>query len=367
MYIYFVLIAYQLLLTALLKRQGLKSDFLTAVVPFIGMFILAAFRSTSVGNDSKNYLDLFNLIRNGADLEVWSERYEWGYLLFNKILGLFFSNQYAIFFVSALFIYFISWRVIKKLSYKHWLSVFLFLTLGLYSNSVNVIRLTMAYVVCLVAYNELEKKKYLKVIILVIFATLFHTSAIVFIVVLLCNKLNMKKRLLFLWGGATVILFLLFNNILASVLNYRETYNTYVTNDIYFNSGYLATGLNIVFWVLILLVIYILYRNGNFRSEADICIEETTYWEKICIYGLIMISLYIFGFKMNLMDRVAGYFRCLMIIFIPNAMTEIENKRTRGIVEGSLVLLMVMFFVIPLIFRPEWTGIYPYSFWFDVN
>ena len=372
MYIYFGIIAYQIILIALLKKNKLKSNFLTATIPFICMFVLAAFRSRSVGNDSGNYLDLFNLIRSGANLEVWSERYEWGYLLFNKIVGNLFSNQYAIFFISALFIYLISWVVIKKLSYERWLSVFLFITLGLYSNSVNVIRLTMAYVICLYAYNELEKKKYLEVIILVIFAMLFHTSAIVFLAALPCNRLHMKKRFLFIWGGITVVLFMLFNTILANILNYKTSYNTYVTSGTYFNSGYLAIGLNIGVWILILLVVYILYRNGNFDLEDGshydgAYIGTTKYWEKICIYGLIMISLYVCGLKMNLMDRVAGYFKCLMIIFIPNAMEEIKNKRTRGLVKVALVIFMIIFFAIPLIFRPEWTGIYPYSFWFDDN
>lgn len=372
MYIYFGIIAYQIILISLLKKYNLKSNFLTATVPFICMFVLAAFRSRSVGNDSGNYLDLFNQIRNGANLEVWSERYEWGYLLFNKIVGCFFSNQYAIFFTSALFIYLISWVVIKRLSYECWLSVFLFITLGLFSNSVNVIRLTMAYVICLFAYIELEKKKYMKFIIFVIFATLFHTSAIVFIVALPCNRLRMKKRFLFIWSVITGMLFILFNTILANVLKYKNSYNTYITSGTYFDSGYLAIGLNIGVWILVLLTVYVIYRNGDFELEKSSCfggiyIGTTKYWEKLCIYGLIMISLYICGLKINLMDRVAGYFRCLMIILIPNAMMEIKNKRTRGLAKVAFILLMIMFFVIPLLFRPEWTGIDSYSFWFDNN
>ena len=367
MFIYLGLIAYQLIMIFILKTQRYKSDFLIATVPFICIFILTAFRSANVGNDSENYLELFSLIRMGANLEALSERYEWGYLLFNKIVGHFFSNQYAIFFTTALFIYLISWIVIKKLSYKRWLSVFLFITLGLYSNSVNVIRLAMAYVVCLAAYSELEKNNYLKFIILVIFASLFHISAIVFLIALPCNKLHMKKRLFCVWAVITVIIYLLFNKILSIILNYRATYNTYVVNDIYFDSGYLATTLNICFWLFILVVVYILYRNRCFSLEEHMYIGKTKYLEKICIYGLIMISIYICGFKMNLMDRVAGYFRCLMIIFIPNALKEIENKRIQMLVEFCLVLIMLIFFVIPLIFRPEWTGIHTYSFWFDNN
>lgn len=368
MYIYVVLVVFQLFWVFIMKCNKLRGKWLVSVVPFLTMFFLAAFRSENVGNDSSYYLHLFEQIQQGADIAYWSDRFEWGYLIFNKFIAVCFSNKYAIFIASSIVIYSIIGIVIKNESYSKWMSVFLFLTIGLYSNSVNVIRLTMAYSICLLAYQKLSQNKKLQFILLVILATLFHLSAAAFITVFFVNKIHINKKNIVLWGGATIFLFVLFNSILDIVLSYRTSYNTYVKNGKYFGSGYLALFLNIVLWVIFVLAIYVLYRNGKlvYPNTVDHKFKniKTMYWEKVCLFALMMITVYICGFKLNLMDRVAGYFRCAMIILIPNALGEIKLENTKKCMELYVVLLMLLFFFSQLILRPEWTGIYPYHFSF---
>lgn len=363
MYVYLGLILFQLFWVISFRYNHRKSELLESKIPYFLMFFLAAFRLETVGNDSDNYLYLFNYIKDGGSIQVWSTRYEWGYLIFNKYIAEFWKNQYAIFVMSSLVIYLLFWHIIKRYSKMYWMSVFLFLTLGLYSNSVNVIRLAMAYSICMLAYGMLQQNKYIAFIGLVILATLFHSTAAVFIFVLPLDRMKMSKQIFIVWVVISGLVYTLFSGLLDQVITIKTSYNTYVENGEYFNSGYLATFLNASFWILIIIVVYALYRNNSFVSRIEK--GKVAAWEKIILFGLILITCYLLGIKLNLMDRVAGYYRCLMILFIPNAIQEIESKKRRNLVIFGLVILMILFFLIPLIYRPNWTNIYPYSFWVD--
>ena len=349
MYIYIGLVIFQLFWVLILKYRNLRGEFFDSVIPFFTMFLLAAFRSENVGNDSKNYLTLFEQIQHGANINIWNDRFEKGYLLFNKYLGSFFTNQYVIFIFSALVIYGISWWVIRNTSCSKWLSVFLFLTIGLYSNSINVIRLAMAYSFCLLAYYMLIERRMIRCLLLVILAFFFHSSAAAFVFVVIIDRIHINKKSVFYWGVATGILFVLFNTILERVLDYRGSYSSYVEKGTYFGSGYLAISMNIILWVIIVGMIYILYRNGKLKepeyTEKRLFKVKTLYWEKVCIFSMVMISAYICGFKLNLMDRVAGYFRCVMIILLPNTLEEIMNEKDKQLFELFLVIIMLVFFL----------------------
>ena len=45
------------------------------------------------------------------------------------------------------------------------------------------------------------------------------------------------------------------------------------------------------------------------------------------------------------MDRVAGYFRCVMIILLPNTLEEIMNEKDKQLFELFLVIIMLVFFL----------------------
>src|SRR5690606_19464441 len=81
------------------------------------------------------------------------------------------------FFTSALFVISIYLFVIKRFSNNYILSVFIYITFGFYTFLFNGLRQGIAMAVCFLALPYLINKNKLKYFLLIVIASLFHTSA----------------------------------------------------------------------------------------------------------------------------------------------------------------------------------------------
>ena len=135
----------------------------------MGFFaFLSMFRSSTVGNDTQIYTNLFYNILNSTDLSLYTKRYEAGYVILNRALGLISNNHQIVFIVTSAYIFFIIGRFIYKYSNMVWLSVFLFFSLRYFDSSLSEIRQMISIATILLSYDYLLKRKPIKFIIIVI-------------------------------------------------------------------------------------------------------------------------------------------------------------------------------------------------------
>ena len=188
------------------NRKYFRLVYTISVVIILGLFM--GLRNKSVGVDTKQYLYRYNkLTFKFHSLEQLEN--EGGYELFNELLRVLkVNNQGFILITSFLmivsFIYFY-----YKYSYSLFLSIYLHITIGLFTMSMSGIRQTFSICILLFAFNYIIKRNILRFLLLVIIATTFHKSAIIFLPIYLLKnvKINKKNGLLLL-GIVTATLFL---------------------------------------------------------------------------------------------------------------------------------------------------------------
>ena len=162
---------------------------------YIGCFwIMVLFEGLrfKIGVDFDSYWDTFNDIKSGS-----VELFEPINIFIVKTTALFgFGNQ-LIFLIYSLIILCGVFYFVKKVSSSKELSIFIFLTIGIfYLSTFNEVRQWAAISMMLVAIVHLINKKYLVMLLFIVLACLFHVSAIILLGLVLLNRRYSKSILI---------------------------------------------------------------------------------------------------------------------------------------------------------------------------
>ena len=188
--------------TSFYKRKFSTNGALKKVVFFLLAFsplIVLSGQRYFVGTDYGNYLTIYNQI-GGMNLEqlIYKSRFlEPCYVFLNKISYVISNgNERAIFYSSSLLIFlFLYLSLLKakknfKISISLGAYIFLFFFFPL---TLNIVRQMIAVVLVLYAFLYLIEKKSVMFAILIIFASGFHSSAIILIPLVILNFINANK------------------------------------------------------------------------------------------------------------------------------------------------------------------------------
>lgn len=373
MWLHFILIFYILLVGMVFGsgNQNRKKKIIYLVLTF-GIFVmLSALRSNSVGNDTSAYLRLFSNISISEDISRYSWRYESGYLWLNKILSLVSANPQIILVVTSIIIMGGYARFIYKYSNNVWLSVYLFFTLGYFGMSMNTVRLNIAIVIILYSYDFLREKKLFKFALTVILASLFHRTAIVFIVAWIINKFKINYKTISLTAIGSVILYVAFPAILKIVLIFFPTYQYYMGSAYLDGSTRFASVMN--FFVGLSIVgfgMYTRYQKKKIRENNTTLLlndvkNKINDAENMLLLLLASVAITFSSFNFSLLDRAGNYFFVFAIVYIPNAIRSLRDKNLKVLITFVLIILFFAYATIIKIMRPEWNIIYPYRFYWN--
>lgn len=354
MELYLLLFVYLLLLylinTAFFPEKNIS---FTALLPF---FILSALRDSSIGNDTMSYLSIFDRIKLGQ-LDIQNTNFEIGYIKLNQLTAYFFTNIQSILVVTSILIYLGYFFFIKKNSEAPIFSVFLFMSLGYFGNSMNVIRQQLAMSIIFFAWHYLNKNKIIIPVCLIIAASLFHNTALIFLLAIFIRKVKVNKISLSVLFFITVIGYVAYQPLLQIFLKIFPMYNSYL------GSIYMAGGVRIASVMNLFILILILLAGLIFKPDENS--KDFTYslWNTWTLYIMISIGLTVLSFNFNLIARSAEYFSVFSIVYIPLLIKSIKNKNLKILLVFSLMMLGTMFFFFIQVYRPEWNVIYPYKFY----
>ena len=146
-------------------------------VPLIVLVLFASIRSYHVGTDGRTYVIPFI---SQLDVEYFQiqENIEIGYQLLEYLLLSLTSDYFWLFFVTALIVVYCYLTIIKKYSVNYWFSVFLFITLGVYTFFFNGLRQGLAMAIFALALPYLLEKRLIPYLIICFLASLFHLTAL---------------------------------------------------------------------------------------------------------------------------------------------------------------------------------------------
>lgn len=327
------------------KNYKFKKGFV--FLSFILLVITSGFRELDLGNDTQVYCNFFDRVKN-INISILSIKtsFEIGFVLFTYLLSRIATTRIFILCISTITLFFII-KSIYDNSNNIYMSIFLFLGLRFFFESMNVLREFIAIALIMYGFKYVRKKCFFKYFMVVICAVLFHFSAIIAIAIYPIYNMKKGKKTKIILGIATIAITVLIEPLCDTLIKFIPKYSIYISR---INSFEIYNILKTLFYFLIYYIV-MLERKKQHSEEL----------EKFGNLIFLMLCINLLSVKMNIIERVAHYINILIVIVIPNVISGMSNKKKRITVK-IIVYLMVFIYTIALIYlRPEWFNISNFS------
>ncbi len=325
-------------------RSNMRVTTVLAVMTFLLLWFLTAFRSSNIGNDTHVYLHYFKIYIRGIDR---SRSFEIGYQYLNYLFGKLTNDpHYFLVFIATIMYGGAVWGIFRY-SRNVLISLCLFFCY-FFSLFTSMFRQGIAMVIVMWGFQLLKQGKKLPAALIFLLATTFHATAIISFLLFLNWDLLKKRWIVFSLTAACAILARTgaLNALVNAVLP-RYSH--------YFESQYASTGwLAVTYSLLSYLLWYILVtKSTEAASKADGVVAANFAY-------LLMFAA--FGYSVNLFTRAGEYFLLNAVVEIPNMLYRGKVKNYRLWLLACCTFLLIMF-IVTLIYRPGWNHLYPYEFW----
>lgn len=302
-----------------------------------------------VGIDFFSYRDVYRYIINQctsirAILAFYQEPL---YVVLNLIAHVIFDDYIGVLLLSSLLFMFFSFRGIiqfeEKLSIP--LAYFIFLIV-LFSPSFNGVRQFIAVAIFFNSYKYIYNRNFKKYILLVVFASLFHKSALFLIPLYFVwsDKGNKPRIYYFL-----LVLFIFMTPLLPPVIS--KLFLKFGIYNHYFELNKAGTY-GFLLYILPILVVFLVLKHFHLKNGLLSFLLR--------LY-LLQIPLQLIGNNIAYADRLALYLAPSQVILFPYYLSLLKNNRVIvkvGIIAWYLFYYVVMFIVL------NSNGVYPYIFKF---
>ena len=327
------------------KFQDRSNKYYCLILGFL-LFIIAAFRATSVGNDSGQYArHFYNLQLVDLRLVISYYQEDFGFYYLAKIITYMTSNHQWMFAVIGGFYSYSISRFIYKHSKHSMVSFVVLITMSYFAFSLTGLKQTIAIAIILFSYDYIIQKKIFGFIICVFIASLFHQSALFFLpAYFISNKqLNTKKVLV---GILVVPIIFIFRPLLLNIVQ-TLLYDTY---NIDLDQG--AGG-----WTTLL--VYFLIIAVAIIFSKQIKNENFSFFLKMMYVGAL-IQMFV-PLQPNIF-RVSMYYNIVSIILIPDIIKTQKDKFSKLIAYSLFfILLGIQYYV----FTYYAAGVQPYKFFWQ--
>lgn len=325
------------------------------------MCFFTALRHYSIGNDTPSYKIIFDEIsRIGLDFS-YRVSVEPGFKVINFVLTKMTNNFQWLVIISSVFVYISIANYLYKRCENLGLGV-VFVYCLMYRTLMSMMRQSISLAIILFAIILLDERKIVKYYLLVFFAVTIHYSAAIFLIYPFIGKFKLTK-----WKTVASIAIsfivaqtdILFKTI--SLLHGR--FSSYIEST--------EGGISLIFEALLYLSFIIIGRifmDRNYLSaDEDIDISNSitkSQMNYLMWASLLCILFNIMSFKVSGLTRLTKYFHVMACTFVIN-MLSIRRTRTTQLLAFAYIVLMVVYYTVTLVYRPDWNRIYPYMFFWQ--
>ena len=301
--VYICLLAGALILGILLCRNK-KGSMIYCIIMGIAMFLIAALRQ-SVGFDFNSYSHIYMRAMTYDIEELAVERTEKGYLMITKLLADYFVDYQTIFVVCAAFFAVCAAVAAYKYCKRPYLGICFFLAFGLYFNTLNFLRQSIAaFIVFYAIMHCVKKDQFFRFCIMVLLASCFHYSALLIIPFYFLIKIKLTPVTLGIYSVLTVLIYVFSWDIMDFVTNY--VYQNYQPRT----SVHVLNGVDPAYFVISLIVSVTpiilrkkLTERNPFNEVLISCMFFSLFFE-------------IIGIKHSIVSRMGIYFTIPAVIVL---------------------------------------------------
>ena len=347
----FALLTIVLLYPLIGKRKSLIDGVLTKtnnlyyiVIISTVLIVIAGFRHVTIGIDTLNYKNIFDSVNtNGFDKLLYQST-EIGYTLFQILIGKIFSDFQMLLIISAIFYVSVISYLIFCYSKNPMISYLLFMFFDFYTFSFSGIRQTLAITFVLLAFIQIRNKKMFLFLLLVLIASTFHITALIFLPTYWLGKFNLSRKNLVFFFLCGLFIFLT-----------KDYFQMFMNNYARINYDAAETGGFRLYIVMIYTVmIGIIYRKPfNLNNSVN-----------VYLFYMMLSAVIIFPIiRYNPVTlRLYYYFFIFMVIYIPNILSVIKDKAIVFIGTVSYLLIGSFWFFTSIINSKQ---LLPYLFFWN--
>ena len=345
-----------------------KKKEVSLAVSMLMILLVSGLRAITVGADSRQYASAYDQlkilsIKKALSVPIWSWNgtytysLEFGYRIYNKMVAFFFDSNQAILFFNSLIIVILLYNLIRRNSPYYGLSIWLYITLGFFQTEMNMARNAMAILFCLNAIECIYKRELFKYILLVLLASTFHTSALLFIPLYwVINYIELTPRRIKIFALLSVVVGLLGQQVYYFLLIFVPS--RYLHYMILAESETEGTALVFLFIGVFLLIWF--FCDEKYDVDSFISIDNAGAW-----LFILMVFSFSISRSINAFTRVAALFSPYLIIYFPEMICYgISNKWVRRIIVVTLVVGLFGVYVYRLSINNIGQTI-PYHFFWD--
>lgn len=256
-----------------------------------------------------------------------------GYRLLCYILAFFTKEPAVSIFFASLVTLGISLTVIYKHTDKILLAILFFVFLGCWHNSFNAVRQSMAATVAFCGFQFARDKKFVKYLLIILIAFLFHRSAIIMLPLYFLINNNIKIKNILLLIAATVVVLLSYEYIMPMI--------GALTEQVYSDENMYIWGSVNILRILVACapaIMFIILRLGKVDSQ-----EEKQYINMLIFHAVLMSM----SSQSAYLARSGLYSSFYCAIAIPEMLKKI-SKQNRAFVTLFMLIMYFAFWLYEL-------------------
>lgn len=329
--------------------------FATVVLTIAIFVIFFTLRDISVGVDTTSYRKIYKYLQSHKDFQTLKN-----FDIFYSILNIVcyeICPDFTFLLLVVSVIMFTNFVIsIIKLSGNRPISMAIFVGIGFYAQTFNMLRQMMAISFVMIGLVFLIKSKHKWLyFVFVGIATLFHITALVCVLIYLLYVMKLNKTSLIVIAVLTIIGCFVFPYALklCDALFDKNFYANYFNNQFA-----IATWKNIAFIAFCILATLFALWYRKFLTKKNIDIKE---YDLYCLMFIGIVAIKIVSlFTIELLDRIIYYLIPSAFFIVPIIFNSF-SKKTKLILEPIIVVSLIIFMWYFLQIR-ETFGVYPYKF-----
>lgn len=310
------------------------------------LFMMYTLRSYAVGTDTYGYLSSFQTLQYESFTDILNDHRDPVFYIVIKLIKSFSEYNIAVFLFIAISCVIPMGITIKKQSENVFLSLLVMMIFRYSDFPLNAMRNGIAVFIAFYSLNYLISKKYIKFILTLFIASLFHKSLLIYLILLPLSYVNLnkldKKLVLFFILLFVILLKPIYDHFLIYL--FVDQYALYRENS--------ETASKILTVLIVTLFYLIIFINIDLKNEHS---RKNQIGFISCTLSLVCSFL---ALQNPILGRMSLFFGLPFSWMVPNIVQ--KNKK---IIDDKLKKTMIMFIFISIyILGGPAPGVVPYSF-----
>lgn len=319
---------------------------------FVLLTILIAFRHESIGNDTRNYINIFYGYSKLDWQMLGSQSMEIGFAYFNKIISLFTREPQVFLGITAVITVMMIYPTYKRLCVDSSLTIVLYVTMSTFVMAFSGIRQMLAIAIGFIAYEFTRNKKFVPFFLMVLLAMTFHISAFILLFMYPIYHARITKKWLIAVVPIIIAIFVFNERIFLTLEPLFELYIEY-------NPGIEYTGAHTMIILFVLFAVFAFLIPDEAKLNA----------ETIGLRNLLLlaVALQLFAPLHTLAMRMNYYYIILIPLLIPKIIEARSNRWSQVAVVAryAMVIFFLVYFFLNAYVSEGNLHVFPYHFFWE--